>query len=165
VSSVRIGGLARAELREALTSAAVSLNESAERLLANSVFGSDEARTASTIEIVQCSVRDLGLLCGATLPQILAAAGESGLQPCPPYAGPYLRLAMLDQPNAPDSVMSKGRAPSGSITIASERLRPETDFPRGFYLRVVDGQRWLRGYRCTDDALWLADVEFAFRAG
>jgi len=157
--TLTVGGLARADLETALGSAGVRLNASAETLLEDAMFDSTEA---TTIQVVQCTVSQLGLRRGATLPRILATARDAGLGLCPPFAGPYLRLAMLDQPTAPDSVMSRGRAPTGSVTVASERLRVDPDHPRGFYLRVVDGRPWLRGYRCTDDAPWHAEDRFAF---
>jgi hypothetical protein len=160
---LRVGGLTRSDLKQALFSAGVRLNASGETLLEDPVFGSADAESVVTIELVECTVGDLGLNVGATLPQILATARDEGLVPCPPFTGPYLRLAMRDQPTAPDSVMSNGRAPTGSVTVASERLRVGHDYPRGFYLRVVAGQLWLRGFRCTDDAGWFPEDRFAFR--
>jgi len=161
---VRVGGLTRSELTSALAAAGVQLNASAETLFDDPIFTSTEAETAQMIVVVERTVEEIGLDDGATLPAILAAARAHGLLPCPPYAGPYLRLAMPDQPNAPDSVMSAGRPPSGAVHVASERLRPDEDYPRGFYLRVVDGTLWLRGYRCGDDAPWSSDDVFAFRS-
>lgn len=159
--SVRVGGLARPDLKKTLALAGVQLNTYAETLLDDAVFDGTEVET---IVIVQCTVKELGLARGACLPDILAAARGHGLLPCPPIAGPYLRLAMQDQATAPDSVMSNGRAPAGALTIASEPLRVGEDYPRGFYLRVVDGQPWLRGYRCGDRQPWSPDDRFAFSA-
>lgn len=161
--NVRVGGRTRSELKAALAAAGVRLNVSAETLLEDPVFASTEAETAEDVALVECSVGDLGLAEGVTLPQILGAAQEAGLLLCPPFAGPYLRLAMPEQPTAPDTVMSNGRAPSGSVTVASARLRPEAEYPWGFYLRVVSGEPWLRGFRCTDDAPWSPEARFAFR--
>ena len=161
---VRVGGRTRSELQSALAAAGVRLNASAETLLDDPVFASAEAETARVIGVVERAVGQLGLSDGATLPQILGAAREQGLLPCPPYAAPYLRLGMRDQPGAPDSVLSAGRPPSGAVHVASERLRPDEDYPQGFYLRVVDGTLWLRGYRCGDDAPWSSDDVFAFRS-
>jgi hypothetical protein len=161
---VRIGGLTRAELQSALMAAGVRLNASAETLLDDPLFASTEAETVETIEVVERSVGQLGLHEGATLPRIFASARDHGLMLCPPSTGPYLRLAMPDQLDAPDSVMSKGRPPTGAVHVASDRLRAEYDYPRGFYLRVVQGTPWLRGYRCSDDAPWSSDDRFAFRS-
>ena len=158
--SLRVGGLTRPDLQKALAVAGVRLNAHAETLLENAVFDTTEAET---IDIVRCSVSDLGLTRGASLPRILGGAREHGLLPCPPVTGPYLRLATPDQATAPDSVMSNGRAPTGAVTVASEPLRVGDDYPRGFYMRVVDGQPWLRGYRCRDDHLWSPEDRFVFR--
>ncbi|MFZ2012571.1 MAG: hypothetical protein WAV00_01975 [Nocardioides sp.] len=160
---VQVGGLTRSDLESALAEAGVRLNASAETLLADPLFASDEAETATTVEIVEGTLGQLGMASGATLQQIMAVAREQNLLPCAPFVAPYLRLAMLDQPSAPDSVMSSGRPPSGAVHVASERLRPEYDYPRGFYLRVVDGTLWLRGFHCSDDAPWSANDRFAFR--
>ena len=157
---LHVGELTRSDLKRALALAGVRLNAHAETLLEDAVF---ERTEAETVEIVQRTVGELGLTRGAALPRILATAREHGLLPCPLVAGPYLRLAMSDQTTAPDSVLSNGRAPTGSVTIASEPLRVDDDYPKGFYLRVVDGQPWLRGYRCGDDHLWSPDDRFAFR--
>lgn len=158
--SVRVGGLSRPDLKQALALAGVQLNAHAETLLEDAAFDHTEAET---IEIVQCTVSELGLTRGGSLPRILVTARGRGFLPCPPVAGPYVRLAMPDQTTALDSVMSNGRAPTGAVTIASAPLRVGGDYPRGFYLRVVDGQPWLRGYRCSDDHLWSPDDRFAFR--
>ncbi len=159
---MRVGGLTRPDLRSALAAAGVRLNASAETLLDDPLFASNEAETAATVQIVECTVGQLGLTVGATLPEILASAREHDLLPCPPFTGPYLRLAMPDQPTAPDSVLSKGRPPTGALHVASARLRAAYDYPRGFYLRVVEGTPWLRGFRCSDDAPWSPDDRFAF---
>ncbi|MFC7624926.1 hypothetical protein [Microlunatus sp. GCM10028923] len=159
---VAIGGWARAELIEALTAAGVALNPSAETLLGGPEFDRPHPHT---VRVVERSVAELGLADGATLPMILTAAAEDGLLVCPAVTGPYLRLAVLDQPNAPDTIMSKQAPPSAALTVATARTSAEFDHPRGFYLRVVDSQPWLRGYRCTDDAPWQAQDRFVFRVG
>ena len=120
---MRVGGLTRPELQSALAAAGVRLNASAETLLDNPMFASPEVET---VEIVECTVGQLGLINGATLPRIMASAREQGLMLCPPITGPYLRLSMPDQPIAPDSVMSNGRPPRGAVHVASERLRDST---------------------------------------
>lgn len=78
-------------------------------------------------------------------------AGPLRLELCPPATGPYLRLAVTSQSQAPDSVLSAGRAPSGALHVLSAPLSEDHEYPKGFYLRVVDGVSWLRGYRCDDE--------------
>lgn len=159
---LQVGGSTRAALLQALRANDVSLNAHAETLLDHAVFDDDVSRE---ITVIERTVGDLGLTHGATLPQIFAAARERGLELCPATTGPYLRLAMAVQESAPDSVMSAGRAPSGAVTIASAPLSDDVDYPKGFYLRVVDDRQWLRGYRCDDEHLWSPDDCFAFGSG
>ena len=107
---------------------------------------------------------------------LLAAiiATRSGRGSVPALLARGLDLARVDKPvwrvgifvlgpTAPDSIMWNGQAPTGSVTIASRRLRAEYDYPRGFYLRVIDNQPWLRGYRCAEDAPWRPEDRFLFR--
>ncbi|MFC8681976.1 hypothetical protein ACFT30_10675 [Microbacterium ureisolvens] len=156
---VTVGGLAREELRARLDARGVLLNAHAEQLLADAAC--DEP--VEHVAVVHLSVADLGFPAGATLPQLFVGAQEQGLALCPPLTGPYLRLAMADQASAPDAVLSSGRAPSGSLTVASPVLGDDDEYPKGFYLRVIDGRPWLRGYRCDDEHLFSPDDRFAFR--
>ena len=156
-----IGTMSRSHLLEALRNRGVGLNESATTLLGDSIF--DQAEPQS-ITFVDRSVGELGLVHGAVLSHIFEAAHKSGLRLCPPTSGPYLRLALHSQTTASDTVLSNGQAPSGSLTVASFPLRPEPDYPRGFYLRVIGEQPWLRGYRCSDDHVWNPSDRFVFDA-
>lgn len=157
---VDIGTLSRPTLEEALAAQGVGLNEHAETLLAHAIFDAPDAQSVRTVSI---TVGELGFPDGARLDQVFTAAGELGLALCPPETGPYLRLALVGQASAPDSVLSAGRAPTGAITVASRPLREGDDYPKGFYLRVIDGRPWLRGYSCDSEHLWSADDVFAFR--
>jgi hypothetical protein len=82
---------------------------------------------------------------------------------CPVDTGPYLRMALNEQVTSCDSVMSSGRAPDGALTVAAEALSKDDEYPQGFYLRVVDGQAWLRGYRCDGEHTWSPDDRFIFQ--
>ncbi|MCR2810603.1 MULTISPECIES: hypothetical protein [unclassified Microbacterium] len=155
-----IGGLSRAELRSELSARGILLNAHAETLLADAAFDQQPRRV---IAVTERTVAALGRPEGAHLSEIFALAREGGLLLCPPDAGPYLRLALTDQDTSPDSVMSAGNAPTGSLTVAAEPLRADDEFPKGFYLRVVDGRPWLRGYRCDDAHTWSAEDRFLFR--
>jgi hypothetical protein len=68
----------------------------------------------------------------------------------------------MDQANAPNSVLSAGRGPAGALHVASEPVSEDVEYPKGFYLRVVDGQAWLRGYRCDNTYVWAPDQWLAF---
>lgn len=138
----------------------MQLNENARTLLEHPCFA---RRGVETVEVLQRTPAQLGLPGGGTLPEILAAARAEGASPCPPDAGPYLRLVLTDQEQAPDSVLSAGRAPAGALHVLSEPLSEDHEYPKGFYLRVVDGVQWLRGYRCDDEYVWPADSELLLR--
>lgn len=97
---------------------------------------------------------------GGTLPQLRRAAAAAGLRECPPAVAPLLRLAVLDQANAPDSVLRHGRAPAGSVHVLSPSLGEEAGLHRGFYLRVVGGVPWLCGFVCDDLHVFGPDVHW-----
>lgn len=157
--AVVVGGLTVEEMRAELDARGVLLNAHAEQLLADAALDAG----VEDVAVVERSVADLGFPSGATLQQIFARADEQGLALCPALTGPYMRLAMADQASAPDSVLSSGRAPSGSLTVASPAPRDDDEYPKGFYLRVIDGRPWLRGYRCDAQHVWSPADRFAFR--
>jgi hypothetical protein len=160
LSRLRVGGLTRSDLRAELGSRGVLLNAHAELLLNHTVF---DPRGEEEINIIERDVGDLGLRTGATLLEVFAVAHERGFGLCPPDTGPYLRLAIASQANAPDSVLSAGRSPAGALKVASAPLSDDVAFPKGFYLRVVDGQQWLRGFRCDHEYLFSPEDRFAFQ--
>ncbi|THJ64662.1 hypothetical protein E8P82_14490 [Arthrobacter echini] len=137
---VRVGGRSRTETIQALRDAGVQLNAYAETLLAHPAF---DAPVSRTLRIVERTVEQLGLARGGIQSHVFAAAKNQGLDLCPLVTGPYLRLAKMAQANAPDSVLSAGRGPTGAIHIASEPVSEDVEYPKGFYLRVIDEQPWL----------------------
>ncbi|WP_433583956.1 helicase [Paenibacillus amylolyticus] len=77
--------------------------------------------------------------------------------------GPYLRMQYLDQPEICSTNISEGnKAPSGSITIESEALTEDNDFPKGFYLRRINDKLWLRGYLADHLHIWSPHDRFIF---
>ncbi|WP_339171460.1 helicase [Solibacillus sp. FSL R5-0691] len=161
--SIVVGGLSKADLIQKLQQSSISLNQYGERLLYDDRFTITE--TAYSVEIVELSVRDLGFPNGATLPEIFRQANELGLQLCPPELGPYLRLEYVDQDEGNSGDLSqKNEAPSGSVTIASELISNEESFPKGFYVRKVDGILWLRGYVADNLHVWNPDNRFVFKS-
>lgn len=160
--TLKIGGHSAAELREALAEAGIALNPLAEQLLAWDGLGlSPEVQE---ISLEATTVQALGLPNGGTMPAILAVAATQKLAPCAPAVGPYLRLHFLDQVEVPETTAPQAPgAPAGSLTIATADLGQADDFPRGFYLRRIDGTLWLRGYRADDLHVWDAEDHFVFR--
>ncbi len=155
---VRVGGHSRVEIMQFLRRANILHNDHAETLLAHPAF---DAPAARSLRIVERTVRELGFEHGAVQSRVFTTARNQGLELCPLVTGPYLRLAMTEQSNAPDSVLSAGRAPTGAIHVASDPPSQDVEYPKGFYLRVVNGQRWLRGYRCDDTYEWAPEQRLA----
>src|SRR6478752_3795034 len=107
---VRVGGQPRNEVMELLRRGDVLLNVHAETLLAHPAFDAPEGQS---LRIVERTVEQLGFSQGAVQSEVFSAAKNQGLALCPLVAGPHLRLAMMGQSNAPDSILSAGRAPAG----------------------------------------------------
>lgn len=162
--TIEVGELSKAELNQKLQQSSISLNLYGEKLLFDDRFTISEI--SYRVEIVELSVRDLGFPFGATLPEIYKKANELGLQLCPPELGPYLRLEYVDQIEWTSGNLSqKNEAPSGSVTIASEIVSDEESFPKGFYVRKVDGVLWLRGYVADNLHIWNPNNRFIFKSG
>ena len=162
IRTVDVGGLTKADLLQQLQTNAVSMNESAQRLFTSELFTTSDTRYLVTT--VELTVRDLGFAQGATVAKIYERAGALGLCLCPLELGPHLRLQYLDQPEGYWGMPSRQhQAPSGSITVASENLSEDDDFPKGFYLRCIKGVLWLRGYRSGPEHVWEPDDLFIFR--
>lgn len=159
--AARIGDVSLGDLRATLSTRGVQTNASADALLSSSIW--DDVTTETFLAVAR-TVSELGLIGGGTYPDILRAARAVGLGVCPPTTGVFLRLALRDQPAAPDAMMSKGSAPSGSLTIATDPLFDE-GLPRGFYLRVIGGVPWLRGFHCSDEHVWSPGDLLLFRNG
>jgi hypothetical protein len=160
--TVQVGGLTKSELIEELQRNAISMNESAERLFANEHFTTSATRYS--LMTVELTIRDLGFPQGITIAQMYARAAALDLGLCPLELGPHLRLQYLDQPEGYwGQPVRQHQAPSGSITIASEKLTEDNDFPKGFYLRCIQGVLWLRGYRSEPGHIWEPDDHFIFR--
>lgn len=160
--AVSIGGLSRNALKSKLRDRGIQLNHFANQLLQHPVFDNIEAPMVR--HFVTRRLTDLGLNDGATLSEVFSAAQRQHLSLCPVTAGPYLRLAYTKQPSAKHSVLNVGKAPDSSLTVSSVALGDD-DFPKGFYLRTVDEQQWLRGYRCTDEHRFSPEDLFIFVTG
>ena len=149
-SALRIGGMAKSELLAALREHNVQLNEAAEALFADRRFttSGDER----VVALAALSVAELGFGKGATYGEIARRALAAGLVECPLELAPYLRLKYRDQPDSADGKsLTHGRAPPGSLLVASSPLDASYETPKGFYLRHVDRVLWLRGYWSSAD--------------
>ncbi|NIK77691.1 hypothetical protein FHS15_002827 [Paenibacillus castaneae] len=159
--TVEVGGLTKSQLIEKLQQYSILMNESGERLLADDKFTTSD--TKYSLQTVELTVGDLGFHDGATTAQIFKRASELGLELCPLELGPHLRLEYLDQPEGYfGNPLRRHQAPAGSITIASEILSEDDDFPKGLYLRRINGVLWLRGYRADHLHVWNPGDHFIF---
>ncbi|MGE7926036.1 helicase [Viridibacillus arvi] len=157
---VEVGGLTKPQLIQKLQQHSILMNEYGERLIADDKFTISD--TKYSLQTVELTVRDLGFPNGANTTQIFKRASDLGLELCPLELGAHLRLGYLDQPEDYSGNSLQHQAPSGSITIASEILTEDDDFPKGFYLRRINGALWLRGYRADHLHVWNHDDHFIF---
>lgn len=158
---IEVGGLTKSQLIQKMQQHSIFMNEFGEKL-----FADDNFTTSSktyTLKTVELTVHDLGLPKGATTTQIFNKANFLGLELCPLELGPHLRLEYLDQPEGYSGEPSRrNQAPHGSITIASEILTEDENYPKGFYLRQIKGVLWLRGYVADDQHIWGPSDHFIF---
>ena len=159
--AVRVGGMDKRELLQALRDQKVQLNQAGKALFEDRRFTTLSQK--KVIEIACLSVADLGFVEGATYQQLTARALESGLVECPLELGPHLRLQFPDQPEgSAGRPATQHRAPPGSITIASSPIDDCDDTPKGFYLRRIDGVLWLRGYWSWPGHIWSPEDVLVF---
>lgn len=159
--TVEVGGLTKEQLFSELQENAISMNEYEEQLFWDDRFITSERKYS--LRTVELTVEELGFPEGATMPQLFERAHELGLALCSLELGPYLRLAYLEQHEGDmKNLPQQGQAPSGSITVASEIVSEDDNFPKGFYLRNSDGKLWLRGYLADDLHVWNPGDRFVF---
>ncbi|MDG5788438.1 helicase [Evansella sp. AB-P1] len=159
--TLEVGGLTKSQLIQIMQQQSISMNEYAKKLLSDDIFTTSDAKYS--LQIVELTVEDLGFSDGATLPQIFKRANELGLELCPLELGPHLRLKYLDQPEGYlGNPSNQNQAPYGSITVASEIICKDDDFPKGFYLRKIGGVLWLRGYNADHLHVWNSSDHFIF---
>lgn len=153
VREISIGGLRKPELLAELDRQKIRLNEAALALFAHEKFTTNAV--SSRVKTVEFSVARLGFRQGATISEIRGSISNYGLAVCPVEAGPHFRLQFSDQPEGSlGHTPTQHRAPHGSITIVSPELADDVEFPKGFYVRRIDGTLWLRGYRAGNEHIW-----------
>jgi len=156
-----VGGLSKQQLLAHLAEAGVELNEAASILFSSDKFTT--LKTRQPLLAVELAVRHLGFMQGATLLELCGKAVALGLCLPPIELGPHFRLQYLDQPEGYwGHPVTAHRAPPGSIMVASAPLSHDENFPKGFYLRRIQGKLWLRGYWASADNLWDPDDRLVF---
>ncbi len=145
---VEIGGLSKFELLEALKQNSIFLNPLAEQLFASRHFTT--STTPFRVATIEITVSDLSFPRRSTIGAIYSKAEAAGLKLCPLELAAYFRLQYLQQPESHCDKLQQGKAPIGSITVASKLIEID-DSQQGFYLRRIKEQLWLRGYHCSLD--------------
>lgn len=159
--TIEVGGLTKLQLIQKLQQHSIMMNEYGKRLISSDKFTTSD--TKQSLNTVELTVRDLGFPEGENTARIFKRASELDLGLCPLELGPYLRLEYLDQSESLlENPSQQNQAPSGSITIASEIISEDDYFPKGFYLRKINGVLWLRGYIADSLHVWNPDDHFVF---
>ena len=138
----------------------IFINHYAEEFFAHPRFSIGRSRE-TTVAIA--SLQEIGLESGATLRDIFTHISKTDLKACAVSTGLFLRLAWTDQPQSRNSVLTGTHgSPDQAVTVLSEILERDDAFPKGLYLRNVDGNLWLRGYICDDTYRFPCEALFAF---
>ena len=138
----------------------ILINHYAEVYLSHPRFSAGQAGEKT---VTVASLKEIGLEDGATLEELFRHIQGIGLSPCSPDTGVFLRLAWTDQPQSRNSMLTGTHgSPDGAVTVLSEILEPDDAFPKGLYLRKVDGKLWLRGYVCDSAYRFPGEALFAF---
>lgn len=157
---VEVGGLTKPQLIDKMQQENILLNELGKKLFAADIFTT--SIDPYELKTVELSVHDLGLPEGGTITEIYRRADQLGLDLCPLELCPFLRLGYLDQPEGFLDSQQQNQAPNRSVTVASKILTEDDNFPKGFYLRRINGVLWLRGYVCDDQHVWNPSDRFIF---
>ncbi len=160
-TTVRIHGWSKGRIVDELHNYRVQLNQAARDLLHDPRFVPSDS--VGLVKIRAVTVAELGFPDGATYPEFVQTAHGWGLVECPLELAPYLRMQFLDQPEAEGPIRSgEGRAPTGSIAIASPPLCEDVEVPKGFYLKHAEQTLWLRGYWSDFEHRWSAKDVLVF---
>lgn len=161
IRSITIGGNSKQQLFQELEQQSILLNDFAKTLFDSNLFVISSEKY--NLKVVELKVMDLGFPHGAKMKAIINKAKDFGLSLCPLELGPYLRLAYREQPEGINNRNAESnQAPEGSVTVVSKPLLENDDFPKGFYLRKIDGFLWLRGYIADDEHVWNPSDQLIF---
>ena len=134
-------------------------NRYAERYIAHPCFS---AGVAGEMTAAIISLDELGLERGASLNELFRHIEGTRFSPCPPDTGFFLRLAWTEQPQSHNSILTGTHSsPDQAVTVLSNLLEKDDSFPKGLYLRKVDGNLWLRGYVCDSAYRFPGNALFA----
>jgi len=156
---IEYGGLCKSDLLKKMNSSDILLNEFAETIFFSEFFKVSNKR--QQITIIATTIKDLGFSKGATIPKIGRCIKSHRLSECPMEVAPYLRLILKNQKEIKKE--TKNKTPAGSLTIFSKPIVKDDNFPKGFYLRKINGKLWLRGYCCSLDYIWNPNDKLVFK--
>ncbi len=156
--SLTYGGLSKLQLITRLKEFNIKLNGYAETLFNSTLFKVSDQRV--TVTLTELSLDELGFTTGTTLQEIFKVAASYALFPCSVDVAPFLRLDYAQ--NNSHGLTKTGRTPADAVVIASQILEQDHSFPKGFYLRKIDGELWLRAYICDDVHKFAASEIFIF---
>lgn len=141
----------------------ILINRYAETFFGHPTFSTEHTRE---MIIAIAALREIGLDNGATLNEIFRQIEKTCFKPCPTNTGLFLRLAWKNQPKSQNTILSGTHcSPEQAVVVLSEIMERENAFPKGLYLRNVDGRLWLRGYVCDSTYRFSGDDIFAFEKG
>ena len=148
------------QISDVLKEHGILINHYAEEFFAHPRFSTGCSRE-TTVTIA--SLQEIGLENGATLRDIFTHISKTGLKACAVSTGLFLRLVWTDQPQSGNSILTgTHRSPDQAVTVLSEIIEQDDAFPKGLYLRKVDGNLWLRGYVCDFTYRFPGNALFAF---
>lgn len=136
------------DFRKAVKKTGMKIDDWANDILGKPTFTAYESLTE--VELVVCSVAELGFKDGATRKDIYVRAQELGLDLCPPEVGPQLRLQYTDQP--------KGEW----LVIAMEPITDSDGSLDLFGVGHGGDARWLSAYNGGPDVFWDGYDRFVF---
>lgn len=140
------------QIRKTLRDQGVKTNKYAEVLL-DSVYYKNIPKKEYTVRIL--TLKELGFTAEPTLPEIHQQVINCGFELCPLQLAPYLRLKFTTQRVSKNKILTgQKRSPDAAINVLTPVISADTNFPKGFYLRNVDNELWLRGFICGDAHHW-----------
>ena len=138
----------------------IQINHDAEQYISHPRFSAEQP---GEMTAAVASPDELGLENGASLDELFRHIQETPFDPCPPDTGFFLRLAWTDQPQSGNSILTGTHgSPDQAVTVLSGILEQDNAFPKGLYLRKVNGSLWLRGYVCDFTYRFPGNALFAF---
>ena len=137
------GGHTKYELLTTMAKCNICMNAYATMLFMNDKFVTCVGKRKANL--VEVSPRILGFSSPATIAELVVAAKDRDLASCPIELAIYLRLKYTDQDEGP------------MLTVYSDKLESDSEFPSGLYLQNHSGNLWLRGYRASND--WLLELD------